>query len=285
MSAARQRRDSRQVPLQAQPGVAADQQPQVAAGRQPGTPAGGQPGTPAGGQPAVATGIQPAGATGRQPDGINYERRSDCRFRNVDQASRAAVWREIARYVYGRMGTPSRVLDPAAGRGEFITAVAAAERWAVDLVGHGMQGSPGVKLIIDDILAADLPDDYFDGVFVSNFLEHLPDQNAVAAVLGKLRTAMAPGGRIAIIGPNFKYCARDYFDCADHTVILSHVAVAEHLYAAGLDVTTVSPRFLPYSFRGLLPPSPLLTRAYLRMPVTWRLLGKQFLVLARKPAG
>jgi len=54
------------------------------------------------------------------------------------------------------------------------------------------------------------------------------------------------------------------------------------LYAAGFDITAVRPRFLPYSFRGLLPPSPLLTRTYLRTPALWRLLGKQFLVIARK---
>jgi SAM-dependent methyltransferase len=205
------------------------------------------------------------------------------RFRHVDQAGRQAVWREIARYAHDRMGRPERVLDPAAGRGEFITAVPAAERWGVDLVGHGVPESAGVKMIISDIMDAGLPKDYFDGVFMSNFLEHLPDQNAVAAVLARLNDAMEPGGRIAVVGPNFRYCAREYFDCADHTVILSHVAVEEHLYAAGFEVTAVSPRFLPFSFRGLLPPSPLLTRLYLHTPLAWRLLGKQFLVLGRKP--
>jgi SAM-dependent methyltransferase len=215
--------------------------------------------------------------------GINYERMYAYRFRHVNQAGRQAVWREIARYAHDRMGRPERVLDPAAGRGEFITAVPAAERWGVDLVGHGVPESAGVKMIISDIMDAGLPEAYFDGVFMSNFLEHLPDQNAVAAVLCKLYSAMEPGGRIAVVGPNFRYCARTYFDCADHTVVLSHVAVAEHLYAAGFEVTSVSPRFLPYSFRGLLPPSPLLTRMYLHTPPAWRLLGKQFLVLGRKP--
>jgi len=216
--------------------------------------------------------------------GLNYERLYEYRFRDVDQASRQAVWQEIARYLYGRMGEPRCVLDPAAGRGEFITAVPAAERWGVDLVRQADLESAGVKMIIADIMDADLPPDYFDGVFLSNFLEHLPDQNAVAVVLSRLLDAMRPGGRIAIMGPNFRYCAKDYFNCADHSVILTHVGVAEHVYAAGFDVTTVTPRFLPYSFRGLLPPSPRLTRAYLRMPVFWRLLGKQFLVTARKPA-
>jgi len=213
---------------------------------------------------------------------INYERLYSYRFRDVDQASREAVWREIACYVYTRMGEPEAVLDPAAGRGEFIAAVPAAERWGVDLVSQGDAEAAGVKMIISDIMDADLPDGHFDGVFISNFLEHLPDQNTVAAALGKLRTVMEPGGRIAVMGPNFRYCAREYFDCADHTVPLTHVAVTEHLYAAGFDITAVTPRFLPYSFRGLLPPSPLLTRTYLRAPALWRLLGKQFLVIARK---
>lgn len=214
--------------------------------------------------------------------GINYERLYEYRFRDVDQASRQAVWREIAKYVHARMDAPRCVLDPAAGRGEFITAVPAAERWGVDLVKQGDLEAAGVRMIISGIMDAELPEDYFDGVFLSNFLEHLPSQDAVADVLGKLRAAMAPGGRIAVMGPNFRYCARDYFDCADHTVILTHVSLAEHLYAAGFSVTSVSPRFLPYSFRGLLPPSPRLTGTYLRTPALWRLLGKQFLLIARK---
>jgi SAM-dependent methyltransferase len=233
-------------------------------------------------RPQLVTQPAPEASAALPAAGLNYERLYSYRFRGVDQAARQAVWQEIARYVHGRMGAPQRVLDPAAGRGEFITAVPAAERWGVDLFGQGVPESAGIKMIISDIMDTTLPDDYFDGVFLSNFLEHLPNQDAVAAVLGKLHAAMEPGGRIAVLGPNFRYCPREYFDCADHTVILTHVAVAEHLYAAGFSVAAVIPRFLPYSFRGVLPPSPQLTRIYLRTPAMWRLLGKQFLVLARK---
>ena len=215
---------------------------------------------------------------------INYQKLYAYRFRDVDQSSRQAVWREIARFVHTRMGEPATVLDPAAGRGEFISAVPAAERWGVDLVSQGDLEGAGVKMIIADIMDAELPAEHFDGVFISNFLEHLPDQNAVAALLAKLRDAMRPGGRIAIMGPNFKYCARDYFDCADHTLVLSHVGLAEHLHAAGFEVDKMYPKFLPYSFRGLLPPSAAMTRTYLRTPPAWKLLGKQFLAIARKPA-
>jgi hypothetical protein len=60
--------------------------------------------------------------------GIDYGRLYSYRFQDVGQAGRQAVWREIARYMHGRMGAPERVLDPAADRGEFITAVPAARQ-------------------------------------------------------------------------------------------------------------------------------------------------------------
>jgi SAM-dependent methyltransferase len=221
--------------------------------------------------------------TSTRPEfGIDYARLYEYRFRNVEQTGKLAVWAEIARYVHARMGAPERVLDPAAGRGEFIRSVPAAERWGVDLVEQADLTKVDVKMIIADIMDADLPADYFDGVWVSNFLEHLSDQDAVATLLGKLHGAMTVGGRIAIMGPNFKYCPREYFDCADHRVILTHLGAAEHLYAAGFEIESVTPRFLPYSFRGLLPPSPQLTRAYLRTPALWPVLGKQFFLIARK---
>jgi hypothetical protein len=65
---------------------------------------------------------------------------------------------------------------------------------------------------------------------------------------------------------------------------LTHVAVEEHLYAAGFHIESVEPRFLPYSFRGRLPTGRTAVRAYLRFRPAWRLLGKQFLVIASKDA-
>lgn len=215
--------------------------------------------------------------------GIDYERLYAYRLRHVDQDRRQAVWNEIAAYVYRRMGSPARVLDPGAGRCEFINAIPAAERWGVDMMDNEDFRDSGVKAVTGSVLDAQLPTGHFDGVFVSNMLEHLPSQEVVGTVLGRVHGWMEPGGTLAVLGPNFRYCAAEYFDCADHTLALTHIAVAEHLHAAGFDVRTVIPRFLPYSFRSILPASPMLTRAYLRTPAAWRLLGKQFLVLARKP--
>ncbi len=213
---------------------------------------------------------------------MNYERLYEYRFHDIDQDARTAVWGEIAPFIHEALGRPRVVLDPAAGRGEFINAVPAEERWAVDMVDYP-EGThaPGTKVVVSDIFDADLPENHFDGVWVSNFLEHLLSQEDCARFLEKMHSVLKPGGRIAIMGPNFRYCAKDYFDCADHTLVFTHGAIAEHVYAAGFEVERVVPRFLPYSFRSKLPPSVAGTRRYLRTPLAWRLLGKQFLVIGR----
>jgi SAM-dependent methyltransferase len=214
---------------------------------------------------------------------LNYERLYEYRFRDIDQGARAAVWSEIAPHVHGLMGNPQTVLDPAAGRGEFIGSIDAAERWFVDEVAYPeAESDPEVKVVTSKIMDAELPEDHFDGVYASNFLEHLFNQEEIAQFLERMHRVMKSGGRIAIMGPNYRYCADEYWDCADHWVALTHVAVAEHLYAAGFEPVKIVPRYLPYSFRGILPPSKALTRMYLRTPIAWRLLGKQFLVIGQR---
>lgn len=223
--------------------------------------------------------------TDHDSESIDFRRLYRYRHQAVDQGARQAVWGEIAPFIHGLMGHPQRVLDPAAGRGEFVNAIGADERWVVDSVAYEESDlDPAVKVVTADIFDAELPSSHFDGIFVSNLLEHFESQRDVARFLARMRACAADGGTIAVMGPNFRYCAREYFDCADHTLALTHVAVEEHLFAAGFEIERVVPRFLPYSFRGILPPSPLLTRTYLRTPLAWRLLGKQFLVLARRPA-
>src|SRR5258708_32947582 len=93
---------------------------------------------------------------------------------------------------------------------------------------------------------------------------------------------LKPGGRIAVMGPNFKYAYRDYFDFADHTVILTELGLAEHLYGAGFEIESIYPKFLPLSFRGGIPVSRFLVRTYLSLPLAWRIMGKQCLLVATK---
>jgi SAM-dependent methyltransferase len=164
-------------------------------------------------------------------DVIDYQRLYEYRFRRIRQSRRELVWGAIAPVVYEWLGRPERVLDPAAGRYEFLNAVPAQERWGVDTVQHEQAVSRGgTRILVSEIMLADLPSSYFDGIFVSNFLEHLDSPDDVYLFLRKMWECARPGGRIVVTGPNFRYCASEYFDYADHRVILTERSAEEHLH-------------------------------------------------------
>jgi len=215
---------------------------------------------------------------------MNFDRIYEYRFQGIDEEKKKITWEEIANYIFNRLSQPKRLLDPAAGKCELVNSIKSEERWAVDLNDYFIRkyAAEGVKIVVGDIFKVDLPDAYFDGVFISNFLEHLNSQEEVATLLEKMYKSLRPGGKIAIMGPNFRYTYRSYFDFADHTVILTELGLAEHLYGAGFEIESIHPKFLPLSFRGGIPVSRFLVRTYLSLPLAWSILGKQFLLVATK---
>ncbi|HAZ14440.1 MAG: methyltransferase type 11 [Bdellovibrionales bacterium GWA2_49_15] len=214
---------------------------------------------------------------------MNYEKIYQYRFQNIDQAAREKVWVKIAQFLHRFMGQPQIVLDPAAGRCEFLNHVPAKEKWGVDLNDFiNRYKGPEVKTKVGDFFTVDLPQNYFDAIFMSNFLEHLAGPEQVATLFRRVNQLLKPGGVVCIMGPNFKYCAKEYYDCADHLLPLTHLSVEELLYSESFVIDQSHPKFLPFSFRGILPPSPLLTEIYLSCPPAWRILGKQFLISARR---
>lgn len=207
------------------------------------------------------------------------------RFSRVSQANREKVWTEISRYVGRVADSPRKILDPACGRGEFINTVSADEKWAMDLGHDGSSLESNVRFIRGSFLDehTEIPRNHFDLVFLSNILEHMPNPEAVNTFVRRARDLLAPGGRVVILGPNFRYCMKSYFDFADHVVPLTHISIVEHLVTAGFEPSRVIPRFIPYSFTSRLPANGLFTRLYLAFPLAWRILGKQFLVVGSKP--
>ena len=205
------------------------------------------------------------------------------RFEGIDQGKRIAVWAPISHYLTALADHPIRVLDPACGLGEFINSCPSPERWAADLGHDGEFLDKNITFVPGSFFEIDLPDSYFDLVFVSNVLEHLKDQIHVNQFLVHARKKLRPGGFIVVIGPNFRFCSKEYFDCADHNVILTHLSVEEHLHTAGFSLVQTKSRFLPYSFRSKLPARGWTTKAYLKFPLIWRVMGKQFLLVAKRP--
>lgn len=202
-----------------------------------------------------------------------------------DAAFRAAMWRELCAGFFDRYLDPDdTVLDVAAGACEFINAARAGTRIAVDINPAVREAAAdGVTALVspaDDL--ADVADGSVDVVFASNFFEHI-DRPTILAVMAEAHRVLRPSGRFLVLQPNIRFCSRDYWMFFDHVTPIDDRALVEAFGLSGFDVTTVVPRFLPFTTKSRLPKWPLLVRAYLAFPPAWRLLGKQsFLVAERR---
>jgi SAM-dependent methyltransferase len=206
------------------------------------------------------------------------------RFSEADRDSKLKIWKVLCEDFFSRYVKPTDlVLDIACGYGEFINNIRAAEKHGVD-INSDTASYLDAGVHFHTTLATELnclQPNYFDAVFMSNFLEHLPTKADMLKVLEECHRVLKPGGRIIIMGPNIQEVPGAYWDFFDHHLPLSHMTVSEGLQLAKFEVETCIARFLPYSTRSSLPQASWLVRLYLKVPMAWRILGKQFLVVGR----
>ncbi|HKQ06596.1 MAG TPA: class I SAM-dependent methyltransferase [Blastocatellia bacterium] len=184
-------------------------------------------------------------------------------------------------------GPRGRLLDVGSGWGEFINCVKSPQKFAIDHdLAFARFVSPEVAFSVQDVRSLAFPDRFFDVVFVSNVLEHLPARDDVLRALVDFHRVLKPGGWLIILQPNFKYCFRNYFDFFDHYCAYTEASMVEGLRLAKFSsFERVIARFLPFSTKSRLPQWAWLVRLYLRLPIAWRVFGQQFLIVAIKEAG
>lgn len=201
--------------------------------------------------------------------------------RLVQDAKRDIVWKALWRYYFSkRIGPDDCVLDLGCGYGEFINNVTARRRIGVDLwdamPGHVADGVEAIVGPASDLEAIDSGS--VDYAFSSNLFEHLT-KDELAETLRQLKDKLSTRGTLTTLQPNYRYCAKEYFDDFTHVTVWSHVSLADFLDANGYEVIEVRPRFLPLTVKSRLPVWPALIGAYLASPV--KPLGKQMLLVAR----
>lgn len=210
-----------------------------------------------------------------------YERR----FHDDRARYRRELWATLVEEYFQALVPPNAtVLDLGCGYGEFINHVTAGSRHAMDLNPKSPSYlDPQVKFHFQDCSQRwALPDHSLDVVFSSNFFEHLPDKLALKLTLLEAWRCLKPGGRLIALGPNIKYVQGAYWDFWDHFLCLTEASLAEALVNNGYEVERAIARFLPYTTINQ-PAYPMaFVRLYLRMPILWRLVGKQFLVVATR---
>jgi len=214
---------------------------------------------------------------------VDLDRVYEHRFGGTSRETKDAIWQEVAAFLQRWIRRDGSVLDLACDRGYFIRHIDARERWATDIRDMSEAVGPDVHFVrVDGMhLSSALPTDHFDVVFVSNYLEHLASSDDVIAQLSEIRSVLKAGGRLIVLQPNVRYVGAAYWDFIDHRVALTERSLVEAANAAGYRVERLIPRFLPYTTKSRIPSSSWLVQTYLRLPLAWRLMGKQTLMVAR----
>ena len=213
------------------------------------------------------------------------------RFSTDEDRVRAETWKVLVRDFFQRfVRADAVVVDLGAGDGNFIRNIRAKRRIAVDLSPHVFNfASKGIEVIQSPATELsqhlDMP---VDVIFMSNFLEHLPNKRVLLEVLSECHKSLANKGRLLILQPNIRYVGSAYWDYIDHHIALTERSLEEALKISGFTIKRIIPRFLPYTAKsrlgGLLrgKHSGWFVKWYLKLPFFWRFFGQQTFVIARK---
>jgi SAM-dependent methyltransferase len=205
----------------------------------------------------------------------------------TEDADRQKVWGVLIDAWFGRyVENVESALDLGCGWGPFINQVDVPIRYGIDLNPDAAEHlDAGVTLFTQPANHAwPLSDGSLDLVFTSNFFEHLPSRDAIAETLAEAHRCLRPGGRLVCMGPNIRHTGGAYWDFFDHLIPLTEKSLVEATDLAGFETEEVIGRFLPFTMAGKPAPPAAFVRAYLLLRPAWHILGRQFLVVARRPA-
>jgi SAM-dependent methyltransferase len=194
------------------------------------------------------------------------------------------LWHHLTQYLASFVPPNAAVLEIGAGYCYFINHVPAQRRVAVDIsTDLPRWAGAGVQTYVGDVLKflREAEPEQFDFILASNFFEHFEWQQLEEMIL-LLRRVLKPGGRMAIIQPNFRLAARRYFDDYTHRTVFTDVGLHDWLCSAGFEVVKLLPRFLPLTVKSRGGGLTFLVPLYLRLP--WRPLAGQMFALAERPA-
>lgn len=216
------------------------------------------------------------------------------RFSREELEARRITWEVLAGSFFQEFIFPEDiVLDIGAGDGFFIRNIKAARRIAVDLSPHVLALSNyGIEVVqapateLKSALQNVVEGEKVDVVFMSNFLEHLPNKRMVLDVFAQCYQVLRAGGRLLILQPNIRYAKADYWNYIDHHIALTENSLREALEISGFRISKIIPKFLPYTAKSRLglfasgKAARHLVKWYLRLPILWRIFGAQTFIAA-----
>lgn len=162
------------------------------------------------------------------------------RFNIKEIKYKEKIWKILSKDFFQKLiNHDSVILDIGAGEGYLIKNLKSREKHAIDTnpsISELFKNS-GINLHILRIPPINIfANDYFDYVFISNFLEHLNSPQEVLEVLTDVYKILKPNGKVIILQPNFYLLGHEYFKFIDHKVIITHENLEEALRITGFEI-------------------------------------------------
>jgi SAM-dependent methyltransferase len=176
----------------------------------------------------------------------------------------------------------STVLEVGAGYCELINVIEANKKIAVDINPDIQKyADPSVITYVGSSVQLEMiSDGTVDIAIANNFFEHLSWEEIIQTIKN-IRRVLNKNGSLLVLQPNYRYCYQDYWMFFDHITPLDDRSMKEVLEANRFKVDVCYPKFLPYTMKSRLPKSIVLFNIYIKLPVLWRVFGKQFLIISR----
>jgi len=215
---------------------------------------------------------------------IFVEKEYGLRFDHIVEY-RNKVWKILTKgFFQALIPKEASLLDLGVGYGEFINNIEANEKFAMDLNPRAKNFLNKDVVFINQNCAEKWPvaENSLDAIFSSNFFEHLESKGQVQLVIEQAYRGLKPNGMLVLVGPNIKHTKGRYWDVWGHHVPMTEKSVSELLKIYNFKIVKCIPKFLPYAMGSTRPLPLFFLPWYLKAPFLWKILGKQFLIVAKK---
>jgi ubiquinone/menaquinone biosynthesis C-methylase UbiE len=205
------------------------------------------------------------------------------RQRFNDTGMRKALWTILTEEFFQKfVSKDDIVLDVPCGYGEFINTISCKKKYAADINKDAKKYiNKDVTFLLDSSTKLSLPKDSVDKVFVSNFFEHLTHED-IELTIREFMRVLKPGGQVLILQPNIRFASKDYWMFFDHITPIDDRALEEAFVALDFSLKKRILKFVPFTTRSRYPAKAFFVKLYIRMPVLWKIFGKQTFLIFEK---
>lgn len=146
---------------------------------------------------------------------------------------RIVVWKALWRFsLRHHLGNPESLLELGAGRCELINSATVRRKIAVE-VQVFVASATNLRFLGSGTM---------DSVFASNLFEHLTREE-LGATLDEAFRVLKPGGRLAIVQPNYRFSFKRYFDDYTHISVWTHISLVDYLSSKSWEIIAVKKNF------------------------------------------